>query len=278
MRLSFAVAFLLVLPSCAAAQDPATQAAQQAAQQATQQSQQATMQAMHDTEEASRQASEANRRAMDEHIPSAVYPLVYSLPPKFSVKPGHYAGPITVRMTSSQRDATIYYTTDGWKPSTASQRYRGPITISQTTTLCAIAVLPESTRMLQSSAQYVIAGTTPSSPPDVPMDLVELPIRDGVPFLPSGTSIPLSFVDGVTSQNAMVGDHLTLALTRDLLVGNVLVAAKGAAATATVVQVNRSGMGGRARHVSGGTGWPEHQLRPDCAERQRHKGRRSQDP
>ena len=51
MRLSFAVAFLLALPCCAA-QDPATQAAQQA----TQQSQQAAMQAMHDAEEANRQA------------------------------------------------------------------------------------------------------------------------------------------------------------------------------------------------------------------------------
>jgi len=242
MRHLVAILCLLTLPYFSYPQDPGAQAAQQAAEQA----QQAAMQATRDAEEANRQASEANRKAMDEanHTQTVVSPQAYTLPPKFSVKSGHYAGPITVRLTSTQRDAIIYYTTDGWKPSTASQRYRGPITISQTTTLCAIAVLPESSRTLQASAQYVITGTTPAPPPAVPLDLVDLPIRNGVPFLPGGTSIPLSFAEGATSQNAVVGDHLTLSLTRDLLVGNVLVAAKGARATATVVQVNRSGMGG----------------------------------
>jgi len=252
MKPLLAVSILLLLPHFAFAQDPATQAAQQAlqaAQLATQQAEAAARQAQQDATEANRRASEANQRAMDEanNTQSTAAPgnlVTYSLPPKFSVRPGHYPGPVTVRITSNQRDAVIYYTTDGWKPSTASQRYRGPITISQTTTLSAIAVLPESTRTIQASAQYVIAGTTAAPAHDVEMDLVELPTRNGIPFLPGGTSIPLSFVEGATSQKAEVGDHLSLTLTRDLSIGNVLVAAKGAAATATVVQVNRSGMGG----------------------------------
>jgi len=251
MKPLLAVSILLLLCRFAYAQDSATQAAQQAqqaAQLATQQAQDAARQARQDATEANRQASEANHKAMDDatRTQSTVHSpeYIYALPPKFSVKSGHYPGPITVRITTPQRDAVIYYTTDGWKPTTASPRYRGPISINQTTTLNAVVVLPESTRTIQASAQYVIAGTTAAPAPDLPLNLVELPRRNGVPFLPEGISISLSFVEGATSQKAAVGDRLALSLTRDLLVGNVLVAAKGSAATGTIIQVNRSGMGG----------------------------------
>ena len=230
--------------------NPAEQAAQQAqqtAQLATQQAQAAAQQAQRDSMEAARQAAEANRRATDEANPSqlaSVYPLPYAPPPKFSLKPGHYPGPVTVRVTSSLRDAIIYYTMDGWKPSTASLRYRGPIVINQTTMLNAIAVVPDFTRTLQASAEYVISGTTPVSQPEVNSDLLQLPSHDGVPFVPEGVGVPLAFTTGTSSQRAEVGDHLALTLTQELKIGNTVVAPKGASATGTVVQVNRSGVGG----------------------------------
>jgi hypothetical protein len=56
--------------------------------------------------------------------------------------------------------------------------------------------------------------------------------------------VPLAFTTGTNSQIAKVGDQLTLTLTQDLKIGNTVVAPKGASATCTVVQVNRSGMGG----------------------------------
>lgn len=258
MRFLVLSATLFLIPFAGNAQSPvgpitpnpaqqAAQQAQQAAQLATQQAQAAAQQAQTDTMESARQAAEANRRAMDEANraqSASVYPLLYTIPPKFSLKPGHYPGPVTVRITSSLRDATIYYTIDGWKPSTASLRYRGPIVINQTTTLSAIAVVPESTRTLQASAEYVIAGTAPRPQPEVNSDLLQLPSQHGVPFLPEGVSVPLAFTSGTSSQTAKVGDHLALALTQDLKIGNTEVAPKGASATGTVVQVNRSGMGG----------------------------------
>jgi len=55
--------------------------------------------------------------------------------PKFSVKPGKYNEPRTVKIMDSTAGATIYYTTDGWTPTAASQRYAGPIKVRSTTML-----------------------------------------------------------------------------------------------------------------------------------------------
>ena len=62
--------------------------------------------------------------------------------PKFSVKPGKYNEPRTVKITNSTAGATIYDTTDGWTPTAESQRYTGPIKVSSTTKLRAIAISP----------------------------------------------------------------------------------------------------------------------------------------
>ena len=53
---------------------------------------------------------------------------------------GSFVGSQSVTMESATSSATIYYTTDGSKPSTSSHRYNGSITINSTTDLKAIAV------------------------------------------------------------------------------------------------------------------------------------------
>lgn len=251
-------AVLFALPCSVAAQslpgpmtpDPAQQAAQQArqaAQAAAEQAHNAALQAQRDSVQATQQAQEANRRATEtanQNHAVAGGQVGYTLPPKISVKPGHYAGPVTVALTTPLRDATIYYTLDGWKPSTASQRYRGPIVIDRTATLSAIVVVPETLHPLLASAEYVIAGSAPTPQAEVNSGLVELPMHDGVHFVPKGVEVPLAFSSGATSQTAKVGDRVALSLTQDLRIGSTLVAAKGATATGTVVQLNRSGMGG----------------------------------
>jgi len=44
---------------------------------------------------------------------------------------GTYATPLTVNITDSLQNATIYYTTDGSTPTLSSPIYRGPFTLSQ---------------------------------------------------------------------------------------------------------------------------------------------------
>jgi poly(hydroxyalkanoate) depolymerase family esterase len=46
-----------------------------------------------------------------------------------------FGGPVTVSLTSNDATASIYYTTDGTTPTTASAKYSAPLTFSATTTL-----------------------------------------------------------------------------------------------------------------------------------------------
>jgi len=59
---------------------------------------------------------------------------------------------------SRDRYAQIYYTTDGWTPTTESTRYRSPLRINATTRLQAMALEPDSGRRMYISANYEIAG------------------------------------------------------------------------------------------------------------------------
>ncbi len=61
--------------------------------------------------------------------------------PLFSPAGGLYFSPQTVTISTTTAGASIYYTTDGSTPTSASTLYSAPITISSTTTLKAIATL-----------------------------------------------------------------------------------------------------------------------------------------
>ena len=61
----------------------------------------------------------------------------------FSHKRGFYQTPIAVALSTTTPGATIYYTTDGSEPGeTNGRRYTGPIEVSQTTLLRAVALKP----------------------------------------------------------------------------------------------------------------------------------------
>jgi hypothetical protein len=91
--------------------------------------------------------------------------------PVFSLTAGAYHSTQTVTITDSIQGATIYYTTDGSTPSTASPVYTSPIMVSATETLQAIAVASGYTESPVTSAQYsisplivpVITWTTPAA-------------------------------------------------------------------------------------------------------------------
>jgi hypothetical protein len=87
--------------------------------------------------------------------------------PTFSPAAGTYSSAQTVTIGTATPSATIYYTTNGSTPTTSSQVYSGPITVSSTETLKAIAVATGYSTSSAGSAAYTIttAATTPTFSP-----------------------------------------------------------------------------------------------------------------
>ena len=83
--------------------------------------------------------------------------------PKFSLAAGRYIEPQTVSIRCSTEGAAIYYTLDGTKPSASSALYSEPITIAETTTLKAVAVLNDGEESKVATAVYKI-GAAVSNP------------------------------------------------------------------------------------------------------------------
>jgi hypothetical protein len=218
-------------------QDAGAMAAQQANQQAMDQAMQANQQAMQQTQQANQQAMDDMQRASQQAQNAATGPTAERMPgaPQFSVKAGKYPGAITVRLKTKARSAAIFYTTDGWTPTTESMRYVGPIRITETTQLQAIAVSPNLIRTFVSSAVYTLPPTA-----DAGLDaaIAALPNQDALAAtvsLEEGTPVALTFATPVSSKTAQIGDHVSLTLARDLLVNGVVVARRGARAMGTVM-------------------------------------------
>jgi hypothetical protein len=82
--------------------------------------------------------------------------------PSFSPAAGTYSSAQSVSITSSTSGASIRYTTDGSTPSeTAGTIYSGPVSISSTKTLKAIAYASGSTDSSVTSGVYTITVTPP---------------------------------------------------------------------------------------------------------------------
>lgn len=231
MKSSLLLAVLLLTSGIACSQtDPGIQAAQQANQAAMQ----ANQQAIADLQHFSDQNALANQQAVANaaNIPF----IVATLPPKISVKSGSYTRPITVKLGSRTRGSIMYYTTDGWTPTTTSTRYTGPITIDATTTLRAIAVSPYAPygRSLVISAVYTFpASSTPSS------ETASAPAPANGP-----QPVRLLFARDVNSKTAEIGDKIPLTLADDVVLDGTVIARKGAPASVTIIQVDKTGAAG----------------------------------
>lgn len=87
--------------------------------------------------------------------------------PVFSLAEGTYYAAQNVTITSSTAGATIYYTTDGTEPTTGSTEYTGPIAVSSTTTIKAVAVKEGCLDSEVASAAYTIEEPTKLATPSV---------------------------------------------------------------------------------------------------------------
>jgi len=86
------------------------------------------------------------------------FPPFATATPIFSPATGTYSTAQTVSISDVFTGAAIYYTTNGMTPTTASTVYTGPITVSNTETLQAIAVAHDRTQSDVASATYTIAA------------------------------------------------------------------------------------------------------------------------
>ncbi len=203
-----------------------------AAQQASQDAQMANQQAMQDMQQASQQATQNMQQAMQNAQQDSAPAVAVARQPTFSVKAGTIAPGTAVRIKCRTHYAVIYYTTNGWTPTTASRRYKGPIRIPFSTQLQAIAIAPNMARSPLASVKYTVGGAAATVFP--------LPLgADGV--LRAGTRLHLVTDSTVSSKDAEVGDNITILLDQDIRAGDAVVIPKGTPVDAAIIQADPAG-------------------------------------
>lgn len=80
--------------------------------------------------------------------------------PAISPNGGSFSTPQTVTLTSSTSGASLYYTLDGSLPSTASNLYSGPLTISKSASVKVLGVKSGMSNSAVASASFTISGCT----------------------------------------------------------------------------------------------------------------------
>jgi type II secretory pathway pseudopilin PulG len=140
--------------------------------------------------------------------------------PAFSVKSGKVKPGTMVRIRWRFTDnvAVVYYTTDGWTPTTASTRYHGPISIDTTTQLQAVAISFNRSLSPIAHAEYILTN------PAIPAPPLALS-ADGV--LHAGTRLQLITRATVNSSTAQATDKFNVLLDQDVKVGDAVVIPKG---------------------------------------------------
>lgn len=94
-------------------------------------------------------------------IASAAYTIAVSAAtPTFSPAAGTFPTAQSITMTSATPGSTIYYTTDGSTPTTASAVYASPIAVASTVTLKAIANASGFTPSATATAAYTISAAS----------------------------------------------------------------------------------------------------------------------
>ena len=106
------------------------------------------------------QAMATSNNATASAVTSATYTIVSpTAQPTFSLPAGGYGDAQTVRISDATAGATIYFTVDGTTPTEVSVKYTGPITVSKSETVSAIAMASKLAPSAVTTANYTIAGT-----------------------------------------------------------------------------------------------------------------------
>lgn len=103
--------------------------------------------------------------------------------PQFSLPAGQYSTAQTVSLYDATSGSTIYYTTDGSVPTLSSPRYSGPITITASTVLEAMATAPGYANSGLSRTSYVVVQPvySGSSGPNIPSNALKIGMIQTMP-------------------------------------------------------------------------------------------------
>jgi hypothetical protein len=159
------------------------------------------------------------------HTESAVASAAYTLKvgtPVFSPAAGKYTKAQNVTITDLSSGATIYYTTNGATPTTASTKYTGAIKVGATETLKAIAVAPGETESAVASAIYTIeTATVPSvvgeTEAQASAAIKAADLIVGTVTKKSSATVPAG---RVISENPVAGTHVTGGTAVNLVVSS----------------------------------------------------------
>jgi hypothetical protein len=97
-------------------------------------------------------------------VAAAAYTIKVATP-TLSLAAGTYTTPQTVTLADATPGATIYYTTDGSTPTTASTPYTGPVAVAQSMTLRAVAGRNGLVTSDAAGATYTLQVATPTFTP-----------------------------------------------------------------------------------------------------------------
>ncbi len=114
--------------------------------------------------------------------------------PVFSVTAGSYSSSQTVAISDSTQGATIYYTTDGTTPTTNSTVCAGPITVSSSETIKAIAA----------ATGYAISGVVTAS------YTINIPVAAAPTFSPAAGTYSVTQTVTISDATAGATIHYTL--------------------------------------------------------------------
>lgn len=101
---------------------------------------------------------------MDSLVNSGTY-TIQAPPPTFTPAAGTYNPPVSATLSDSVSGASIRYTLDGSTPTAASPLYAGPISLTTTTTIKAIAIAGGMNNSTVASALYTMQAATPTFTP-----------------------------------------------------------------------------------------------------------------
>lgn len=93
------------------------------------------------------------------HPPAS--PPIFNLPPE---RGGCYDEKLLIGISDATPNATIYFTRDGTTPSTKSRRYTGPIVLSSSATINAIAIAKGYSESVVRKAQYAVCISYAAAP------------------------------------------------------------------------------------------------------------------